>query len=97
LTVDGQQVCPNGTGIGLRRLQNGIESPDQKDPWELSLGKQYTPFGVYFSSFVSGPLLEFGETQADAVATLAYGPSDKPDILLTAYHGRARKQGKNSG
>ena len=68
----------------------------EKDPWELSLGKQYTPFGVYLSNFVSGPLVEFGETQADEVATLAYGPSDELDILLTAYRGRARKQGKNS-
>jgi len=69
----------------------------EKDPWELSLGKQYTPFGVYFSNFVSGPLVEFGETQANEVATLAYGPSDELDLLLTAYRGRARKQGKNSG
>lgn len=69
----------------------------EKDPWELALGKQYTPFGVYFSNFVSGPLLEFGETQAKEVATLAYGPSDELDISLTAYRGRARKQGKNSG
>jgi hypothetical protein len=69
----------------------------EQDPWELALGKQYTPFGVYLSNFVSGPLLEFGETQADEVATLAYGPSDELDILLTAYRGRARKQGKNSG
>jgi len=69
----------------------------EKDPWELSLGKQYTPLGVYFSNFASGPLLEFGETQAKEVATLAYGPSDELDISLTAYRGRARKQGKNSG
>lgn len=67
------------------------------DPWELALGKQYTPFGVYFSNFVSGPLLEFGETQANEVATLAYGPSDDIDIFFTGYRGRARKQGKNSG
>jgi len=69
----------------------------EKDPWELSLGKQYTPLGVYFSNFASGPLLEFGETQAREVVTLAYGPSDELDISLTAYRGRARKQGKNSG
>ncbi|MGB5260030.1 MAG: LbtU family siderophore porin [Gammaproteobacteria bacterium] len=67
------------------------------DPWELSLGKQYTPLGVYFSSFVTGPLLEFGETRANEVATLAYGPSDDFDLTLTAYRGRARKRGKNSG
>jgi hypothetical protein len=69
----------------------------EKHPWELALGKQYTPFGVYFSNFVSGPLLEFGETQAKEAAILAYGPNDELDILLTAYRGRARKQGKNSG
>jgi len=69
----------------------------ETDPWELSVGKQYTPLGVYFSNFVSGPLLEFGETQAREVATLTYGPSDDLDIFLTAYRGRARKQGKNSG
>ena len=67
------------------------------DPWELSLGKQYTPLGVYFSNFVSGPLIEFGETQANEVATLAYGPNDELDISLTAYRGRARKQGRSSG
>jgi hypothetical protein len=67
------------------------------DPWELSLGKQYTPLGVYFSSFVSGPLVEFGETQAGEVVTLVYGPGDELDISLTAYRGRARKQGRHSG
>lgn len=69
----------------------------ENNSWELALGKQYTPLGVYFSNFGSGPLLEFGETQAKEVATLAYGPSDELDISLTAYRGRARKQGKNSG
>lgn len=69
----------------------------EKAPWELALGKQFTPLGVYFSNFVSGPLLEFGETQAKEVATLEYGPGDALDISLTAYRGRARKQGKNSG
>jgi hypothetical protein len=66
-------------------------------PWELTLGKQYTPLGVYFSNFATGPILEFGETRAKEVATLAYGPSDDFDIFFTAYRGRARKQGKNSG
>ena len=67
------------------------------EPWELALGKQYTPFGVYFSNFVSGPLVEFGETQADEVATLTFGPGDDLALLATVYRGRARKRGKNSG
>lgn len=69
----------------------------EREPWELAAGKQYTPFGVYFSSFVSGPLVEFGETQASEVLTLTYGPSDSFDLSLTAYRGRARKRERNAG
>ncbi len=65
--------------------------------WELALGKQYLPFGVYFSNFVSGPLLEFGETQASEVATLAYGPSDDLEMSLSLYRGRARSADNNAG
>ena len=66
-------------------------------PWELLLGKQYLPFGVYFSNFVSGPLVEFGETQAREAAVLAYGPSDDLDLSLFGYRGRARSAGDNAG
>lgn len=68
----------------------------ERHPWELSLGRQYTPFGVYFSNFASGPLLEFGETQAKTAATLAWGPNDDLDILFTLYNGRSRKLGGKS-
>lgn len=68
----------------------------ERDPWELSLGRQYTPFGVYYSNFVSGPLLEFGETRANRAATLAYGPSDQLDASLSVYRGIARKLGSNA-
>lgn len=37
----------------------------ERDRWALSAGRLYTPFGVYFSRFVSGPLIEFGETRAN--------------------------------
>ena len=30
---------------------------------EPELGKLYVPFGVYYSNFASGPVLEFGETR----------------------------------
>ncbi|MCU7935090.1 MAG: LbtU family siderophore porin [Candidatus Thiodiazotropha sp. (ex Dulcina madagascariensis)] len=68
----------------------------EHDPWELILGKQFTPFGVYYSHFVSGPLIEFGETQARKVATLSYGPSDRLDLSIAVYRGRARELGKDS-
>ncbi len=66
-------------------------------PWELALGKQYLPFGVYFSNFVSGPLVEFGETQVREAAVLAYGPSDDFDLSLFTYRGRARSADNNAG
>ena len=52
------------------------------DPWELSFGKQYTPLGVYFSHFVSGPIVEFAETRSRKAFSLKYGPSDAIDLTL---------------
>lgn len=65
-------------------------------PWEFSMGRQYTPFGVYFSNFVSGPLLEFGETRAERAFILAYGPTDALEMSLTTYRGNARERGDNA-
>ncbi len=65
------------------------------EPWELTLGKRYTPFGSYFSRFVSGPMVEFGETQADKSVSLSYGPGDKLDVTLMFYQGRATEYGGN--
>lgn len=67
-----------------------------QDPWELSLGRQYTPFGVYYSNFVSGPLLEFGETRANSMTSLAYGPSDQLDLIFAVYQGAAREQASDA-
>jgi hypothetical protein len=58
------------------------------EPMELSLGKQFTPLGLYISHFVTGPMLEFGETSARRVASLIYGPGDDFDLTFTAYRGR---------
>jgi len=57
--------------------------------WELAAGKQYLPFGIFFSHFVSGPLLEFGETRARSLIA-SYGPSDRFDLSIYAYQGHAR-------
>ena len=35
--------------------------------WGLKIGRLYVPFGVFYSHFIEGPLLEFGQTRADAV------------------------------
>lgn len=69
----------------------------EKGKWELSLGKQYTPFGVYFSAFASSAVLEFGETQSEEVAAIAYEPNDDMEIVFSLYRGQARSLGKNAG
>ena len=63
-------------------------------PWELEAGKLYTPFGVYISHFAIGPILELGETRANAF-TLAFGPRDSLDLKLNAYRGSARKSSRD--
>ncbi len=65
------------------------------EPWELILGKQFTPLGIYFNHFVSGPMLEFGGTSARHVALLNYGPSDVFDLSLAAYRGRSSGLGED--
>jgi hypothetical protein len=64
------------------------------EPMELSLGKLFTPLGLYFSGFVTGPMLEFGETSARRVVSLTYGPSDDFDLTITAYRGRVSELGE---
>lgn len=39
----------------------------ESETWGLKIGRQYLPFGEYYSHFVSGPLLEFGETRATSL------------------------------
>ena len=35
--------------------------------WGIKVGRLYVPFGAYYSHFIEGPLLEFGQTRGDAV------------------------------
>jgi len=67
----------------------------EHDAWELAFGRQYLPFGVYFSHFASAPLLDFGETH-DVAATLAYDFEDRVDLSASVYRGQGRRMG-NSG
>ena len=43
--------------------------------WGLSVGTQTLPFGAYYSNFITGPLLEFGETRTTALL-LSYSYND---------------------
>lgn len=62
----------------------------------LEAGRLYIPFGEYYSHFVTGPILEFGETRGDAiVADVAI--SDSVDLIAYALTGRAEKPGESAG
>ncbi len=67
----------------------------ESDPWEFVIGKQYLPFGEYFSRFVTDPLIEFGETR-EAAATLTYDFSDRLDLSMSVYHGAAGALDRNN-
>ncbi|MCI0412912.1 LbtU family siderophore porin [bacterium] len=56
--------------------------------FDVELGKLYVPFGEYFSHFVTGPMLEFGETR-DAGVVLSYTPNARLDLSTFVYKGRA--------
>ena len=67
-------------------LDEAIASVKVAD-FEGEFGKLYVPFGVYFSRFVSGPLLEFGETRAQG-AVLSYAPDGRLHSGVFLYRGK---------
>ena len=62
----------------------------EHNSWELIIGKQALDFGVYYSHFASGPILEFGET-SDYAVTLAYSHNDIVDVSASVFKGEAHK------
>lgn len=67
----------------------------ESDSWEFAAGKQYLPLGEYFSRFVTGPLIEFGETR-DTAATLSYDFRDRLGLSMSVYHGAAGELDRNN-
>jgi hypothetical protein len=67
----------------------------ESDDFDVEVGKVYMPFGEYFSHFVTGPLLEFGETRG-AGAVLSYTPNDQLDLSTFVYKGRAKQEQPDS-
>ncbi len=64
--------------------------------WELSAGRMYLPFGVFFSHFVSGGLIEFGEIRAPGVS-ISREIAGVHDLEAVAYKGRAREDDGHDG
>ena len=59
--------------------------------WDVSVGTQTLPFGSYYSNFITGPLLEFGETRKTALL-VGYNYHDRIEFSGFTYQGNARQQ-----
>ena len=64
------------------------------DHLELEAGRTYLPFGRFYSHFVSGPLVEFGETQANALV-LSYAPAPELDLQVASFKAQGRDGERN--
>jgi hypothetical protein len=66
------------------------------DELGLEAGRLYVPFGEFYSHFVTGPILEFGETRGNAFVA-DYELSDSVDVFAYGVKGEAGKQGTSTG
>lgn len=58
--------------------------------FKLELGRQSVPFGEYYSRFITGPVLEFGETSARSIV-MSYEPDDDLEVSLFIVKGKMEK------
>ncbi len=58
--------------------------------WGLATGLLYVPFGIYYSHFITGPLLEFGETRETALM-LSYDYHDIVEVGVFVSNGEAEE------
>lgn len=65
------------------------------ETWGVSAGRLYVPFGEYYSHFVTGPLLEFGETRSSAALAADYSPINIFEIFVYAFEGDAGETGRS--
>lgn len=63
--------------------------------WGIKLGRQYVPFGEYYSHFVTGPLLEFGETRGDGVV-VDYSFADLLEVAGFVFDSKVNKLGRGA-
>ena len=66
----------------------------EPDDWAIKLGKQYVPFGEYYSHFVTGPQLEFGETNASSLI-VEYSFDDRLEISAFILNSKIDGSGSN--
>ena len=59
----------------------------------VEFGRYFVPFGLFYSHFVNGPILEFGETRRDVVQ-LDYDLLPGIELAIYAFDGKTRRQGQ---
>lgn len=62
----------------------------EKENYKITLGRLYLPFGIYYSHFITGPLLEFGETRGNSLV-LEYDLSEYLEVTGFVFKGAAHK------
>ena len=60
----------------------------------FSVGRFYAPFGLYYSHFVTGPLLEFAETRRD-MFLVDYDFFDRVEVAAFTFDGISREAGES--
>jgi hypothetical protein len=65
------------------------------DDWGIKAGRQYLPFGEYYSHFIIGPMLEFGETRKDSLI-VDYSFNDNLEIAAYIFDSDANPDNQNS-
>ncbi len=61
------------------------------DELGIKIGRLYVPFGAYFSHFVTGPLLEFGQTRGDAVL-MDYTFTDSVELAAYMFNSKVDRR-----
>lgn len=77
----------------LFELDEAVISADL-EPWGLKAGRQFLPFGEYYSHFVSGPVLEFGETRANSLV-IDYSLNNQIEFSTYILDGDSRRHGSS--
>ncbi len=93
--VTGQLVYEYDSEVDRHKLEEAMGAITVRD-FEIEFGDFYPPFGEYISHFVSGPLIEFGETRGRSIG-LTYALSDRFDLSAYAYRGRAKNPESGDG
>ncbi len=75
------------------RIDEGLVAIETEN-WGLKIGRQYLPFGEFYSHFVSGPLLEFGETRATSLLA-DYSFNDSLEVSAFVFDSDFGKRGEN--